>query len=220
MGAAMSNHLSKKREQKEHEEFIAQEIHDGACQYAIAAKMAFEKYRREKTESGSENWDGFDAGLAFLDHTIEELRQLVRGLQPIRFSADGFPAAIEDLIKKVRAAGGPETLFSHGDIDARRIPAKLKWATFRILQESLANACRHSKSKRLFVQLSLDGNVLRIHVRDWGVGFDPGGVPPGHFGLEGIRRRVRLLRGYATIRSRLGKGTCVTVKLPLAHAAR
>ena len=61
----------------------------------------------------------------------------------------------------------------------------------------------------------MDEDVLRIRVRDWGVGFDPDSTPPGHFGLNGIRRQVQLLRGTATIDSEPGKGTCVTVELPL-----
>jgi len=52
--------------------------------------------------------------------------------------------------------------FNHAD----RIPLELKRVALRIVQESLANACRHSKSKRLFVELTVDGDVLRIRIRD------------------------------------------------------
>ncbi|MGA2257252.1 MAG: sensor histidine kinase [Thermoguttaceae bacterium] len=212
----MLDHLFQKRsrEQAEHEEFIAHEIHDGACQYAIAARMALDAFRHQKTEAGSENWGSFDTATKFLDRTIEELRRLVRGLQPIQLAAGGLPAAIAYLIEEIQTAGGPDTEFRH-DIHPDQIPSRLRRAAFRIVQESLANACRHSKSKRLFVELTLDGDVLRIRVRDWGVGFDPDSTPPGHFGLNGIRRRVKLLRGTTTIDSESGKGTCVTVELPL-----
>ena len=79
---------------REHEEFLGREIHHGACQYASAARMMFETYRHEKTETGSENWYNFEMGLAFLDHTIEELRRLVRGLQPIPVEEGGLAQAI------------------------------------------------------------------------------------------------------------------------------
>ncbi len=212
----MLNHLFQKRrrEQEEHEEFIAHEIHDGACQYVIAARMALDTFRHEKAESGSENWGTFDTATEFLDRAIDELRRLIRGLQPIQLAAGGFPAAIAYLIEEIQAAGGPDMEFRH-DIQPNQIPPQLQRAAFRIVQESLTNACRHSKSKRLFVELTLDGDVLRIRVREWGVGFDPDSTPPGHFGLNGIRRRVQLLRGTATIDSEPGKGTCVTVELPL-----
>ncbi len=214
----MLNHLFPKRgrEQEEHEEFIAHEIHDGACQYAIAARMALDTFRHEKTEAGSENWGSFDTATEFLDRAIDELRRLVRGLQPIQLAAGGLPAAIAYLVKEIQAAGGPDMEFRH-DIQPDQIPPRLQRMAFRIVQESLTNACRHSKSKRLFVELTLDGDVLRIRVREWGVGFDPDSTPPGHFGLNGIRRRVELLSGTATIDSEPGKGTCVTVELPLVQ---
>lgn len=213
----MLNHLSQKRrrEQEEHEQFIAHEIHDGACQYAVAAQMALEAYRRERTEARRDDWGTFDIGLNFLERTIDELRRLVHGLQPIHLAAGSLPAAIKCLIEEIRAAGGPEMQFVH-DIRPDQIPPHLQRAAFRIVQESLANACRHSKSKRLFLEVTLDGDVLRIQVRDWGVGFDPNRTQPGHFGLNGLRQRVKLLRGTATIHSEPGKGTCVTVELPLA----
>ena len=212
----MLNHLFQKRarEREEHEEFIAHEIHDGACQYAIAARMALDTFRHEKAEAGSENWDSFDTAREFLDRAIDELRRLVRGLQPIQLAAGGLPAAITYLVKEIEAAGGPDMEFRH-DIQPDQIPPRLQRAAFRIVQESLANACRHSKSERLFVELTLDGDVLRIRVRDWGVGFDPDSTPPGYFGLSGIRRRVQLLSGTATINSEPSKGTCVTVELPV-----
>ncbi len=63
--------------------------------------------------------------------------------------------------------------------------------------------------------LTQEDRLLRIRVQDWGIGFDPGDTPPGHFGLEGIRRRVKLLGGIVTIHGNLGEGTSITVELPL-----
>jgi two-component system sensor histidine kinase DegS len=177
--------------------------------------MAFDTFRREKAEASGDYWSGFDTGLELLDRTIEELRRLVCGLQPIELTAGGLPTAIGRMIEEVRAAGGPDIEFCH-DLHVDHIPPELQQAAFRIAQESLANACRHSKSKRLFVELTLHGEMLRIQVRDWGVGFDPEHTPRGHFGLEGIRRRVRLLEGTATVHSEPDQGTCVIVELPLS----
>ena len=212
----MLNHLShrQRHKRKEHDQFIAQEIHDGACQFAVAAKTAFEAYRRKKTETGQEDSNQFEMGLACLDSVIDELRRLVQGLQPMNLAIDGLPMAIEQFIKKFQTTNGPEIEFHH-ELDADQIPHDLRLAAFRIVQESLANACRHSKSKRLYVELALDRDVLRIQIRDWGVGINPESTSPGHFGLEGIRCRAKLLKGTATIDSEAGKGTCVTVELPL-----
>ena len=54
-----------------------------------------------------------------------------------------------------------------------------------------------------------------FEIRDWGVGFDPKTAPKNSFGLEGIRQRARLLGGTCSIRSGTGKGTRITVELPV-----
>ena len=127
---------------------------------------------------------------------------------------DGLPAAIAHFVEEIQTAGGPDNEFCH-ELGRDRLPRNLRKAAFRIVKESLANACRHSKSKRLFAELSVDDDVLRIRLRDWGVDFDPVGTAPGRFELNGIRQRVKLLSGTATIESEPGKGTCVTAELPL-----
>jgi two-component system, NarL family, sensor histidine kinase DegS len=213
---AMLNYLSQRREQeqKEQQEFVAHEIHDGACQYTTAARMMFDTFRREQGDILSGDWSSFDMGLEFLDHANEELRRLVCGLRPIQLAAGDLPKAIECLIQQIRTAGGPEIEFCH-DVEADRIPMRLELSAFRIVQESLANACRHSKSKRILVGLTQDDDSLSIQVQDWGIGFDPDRTPNGHYGVEGIRRRVLTLSGSLTIQSDPSEGTLIAVELPL-----
>ena len=88
-------------------------------------------------------------------------------------------------------------------------------AIYRIVQEGLTNACRHSKSPRIRVELVERDGLLQIKVQDWGEGFDPTRVEADRFGLEGIRQRARLLGGSARVESAPGQGTCLTVELPL-----
>jgi signal transduction histidine kinase len=86
---------------------------------------------------------------------------------------------------------------------------------YRIVQEALTNACKHSKSKKVTVTMTQEGQDVRLKVQDSGIGFDPESVEKGHFGLEGIRQRVRLLGGRLTIVSTPGSGTLVQVVVPI-----
>ena len=160
------------------------------------------------------DWSSFDTAVELLDQTIEELRQPVCSLKPILLAAGGFPAAIAYLIEEIQAAAGPDMEFCQHAIDAD-VPRQWKQAAVHIAQELLANACRHSKNKQLFLELTLDGDVLRIHIRDWGVGFKPDKTAPGRFGLGGSCRPLRLLGGTAIIDSEPGKGRYVTAEIPL-----
>jgi signal transduction histidine kinase len=75
----MLNRWPRKRK-LEQEEFMDRELHDGTCQYVIAARMALDHFRHEKAEAGLENWSSFDTAVGLLDHAIEKLRRLVHGL--------------------------------------------------------------------------------------------------------------------------------------------
>jgi signal transduction histidine kinase len=101
-------------------------------------------------------------------------------------------------------------------MQAERLPGELETTIFRIVQEALTNVERHAESARAEVSITERDGVIRIEVRDRGVGFDPEAVVDGHFGLEGIRERARLSGGSAAIESAPGKGTTVTVELPIA----
>ena len=150
---------------------MTHETQNVACQHAIAARTALEAFRRRQAEAGSD-WNSFNTAVGLLDQTIEELRRPVHRLQPILLAAGGFPAAMAYLIEEIQAADGPDMELCQHAIDAV-VPPKWKRAAVRITQESLANACRDSKSKRIFLELTLDGNVLRIHARDWGSASNP-----------------------------------------------
>jgi signal transduction histidine kinase len=208
--------LLRKREQdlERQRELIAHEIHDGACQYVAAAQAMFDAFRHAQSPTGSSDWSTFEMGMEFLSRVNDELRRLARGLCPIHLAAGGLQKAVECLLKEIREAGGPKVELCC-DIEQGTIPEHLEIVVFRIVQESLANACRHSRSKRILVGLNQDEESLAIQVQDWGIGFDPDTIPQGHFGIEGIRQRVRLLHGDVTIHSNPGRGTLITVELPL-----
>ena len=212
----MLSYLSRRRKQEqiEQQEWISHEVHDGACQYVTAARMMFDTFRREQTPAFSGDWSGFDMAMEFLNHADEELRRIVRGLRPIHLAVGDLPKAIECLIEEIRTAGGPDVELCC-DIQPDQIPEHLELAAFRIVQEALANACRHSKSNGALVGLTQDEESLCIQVQDWGVGFDPDGILEGHYGVNGIRQRVKMLHGVVTIHSASGEGTLITVELPL-----
>jgi DNA-binding NarL/FixJ family response regulator len=93
----------------------------------------------------------------------------------------------------------------------------------RIVQEALANVKRHARSERSATRL-MQGNgrlhkgQIETEIEDWDIGFDPAHVTKDRFGLQGIRERVRLLRGRAVISSAPGKGPRVFGDLPVAPA--
>jgi PAS domain S-box-containing protein len=195
-------------------QLIAYEIHDGLAQQLAGAIMQFETFDYLKDKDPKEAAEACHAGLTMLRQGHFEARRLIAGVRPPVLDESGVVEAVAHLVHEV---GRDKRLKieNRSRVDFGRLDPTLENAVYRIVQEALTNACLHSKSARVSVGLVQRGDRLRIEVRDWGAGFDPKAVPKDRFGLEGIRQRARLLCGKSSIRSAAGKGTRVTVELPL-----
>jgi signal transduction histidine kinase len=176
--------------------------------------MQFDVYLHLKDTKPKEAGKAYDAGITMLRQSHSEARRLISGVRPPILDEAGIVAAISHLVNEQKRHTTPKIEF-HSKVEFNRLVPILENAIFRIVQESLTNACRHGKSKRIAVELVQHGDQLRIAVRDWGVGFDPQKAEDGRFGLEGIRERTRLLGGTSHIDSRPGEGTTITVELPV-----
>jgi len=130
----------------------------------------------------------------------------------------GILAAVEYLICENRQRSGIDIMFKH-NLRAIQLAPPLECAVFRIVQESLINACRHSGGDFIRVELQESDDRLQIVVFDEGVGFDPAAVPEDRFGLRSIRERARLLGGKAEFQSAPGEGCRIIIELPLVPAA-
>ncbi len=195
-------------------QLIAYEIHDGLAQQLAGSLMQLQAFDHLKDKSPKKAAKAFDAAMTMLRQGHFETRRLIAGVRPPILDESGIVEAVAHLIHEVSRERGPKIDW-HTGVDFDRLDPTLENAIYRIAQEALTNACKHSRSKRIWVSLSQRGDRLRIEVRDWGVGFDPKTVPKNHFGLEGIRQRARLLGGKCSIRSTAGKGARVIVELPV-----
>jgi PAS domain S-box-containing protein len=195
-------------------QLIAYEIHDGLTQQLAGGLMQIETYWHQKDARPKDAAKAYDAAVTMLRQAHFEARRLISGVRPPILDESGIVAAIAHLVNDQRLQNQLEIEFC-SEVSFHRLVLILENAVYRIVQEALANACRHSKSNRARVELVQCGDRLRIKVQDWGVGFNPVAVRDDHFGLEGIRERARLLGGATVIESAPNKGTAITVELPL-----
>lgn len=201
--------------QERDRKLVAYEIHDGLAQLITGAYYRLQSFQCLHESKPEEAKKAFDEGLRLLDRCVDEVRNLISGLRPPVLDESGVVPAIEYLIRESQKGGGPEIEFHH-KMHGKRLPGPLETAVFRIVQESLTNARRHSHSDRVRLDLTENRRWLKVEVRDWGVGFEPQNVESGHFGLEGIRERARLLGGRSSIESSPGNGTHIVVEIPLS----
>jgi NarL family two-component system sensor histidine kinase YdfH len=149
--------------------------------------------------------------------TLSEARRAIGDLR----QGHTAPVAMVELLREevesfTRATGIPCELVL--DLQAP-VPDELCEPVLRSVSESLSNIARHSRASQATVRLAnVDGHLL-VEVRDDGSGFDPLAVGQGHYGLLGMRERVRLAGGSLQVISRPGEGTAVVLHLPLSHLA-
>jgi signal transduction histidine kinase len=195
-------------------QLIAYEIHDGLAQQLAGALMQFQTFEHLKDQKPRLAAKAYEAGMTMLQQGHFETRRLIAGVRPPILDEEGIVAGIAHLVQEQGRLKHPRVDY-HSRVDFDRLAPTLENAVYRIAQEGLANACQHSKSEKVRVSLLQQEDRLRIEIRDWGVGFDAKKVQGNHFGLEGIRQRARLLNGKCNIRSTVGKGTRITVELPV-----
>ncbi len=199
--------------QERERKLVAYEIHDGLAQQLSGALMQFQAYRNSKERVAEDAQASFDTGINLLTSAMTEARRLISDLRPLVLDESGIVAAIECLVHEVGKREKPEIAFVH-DIQPDRLAPPLEAALFRIVQEAMTNACRHSQSDKVRVKLMGENSHICVEVRDWGIGFDPEQIEENRFGMQGIRERVRLLGGEIRIDTAPGKGTRIVVRLP------
>ncbi len=199
--------------QERERQLVSYEIHDGLAQYIAGAIMHFEAQQHVMAGSVPKE---FEQGLRLLRAAADESRRLIAGLRPPALDELGIVEAIETLVADARIEI-PRVEFVHA-LPEERLPDALETAIFRIVQESLTNARRHSRAKSAEVRVEQVPAGVHVLVHDDGRGFNPLAVQDRHFGLEGIRQRCRLFGASPTIASAPRKGTTIEVTLPLPAA--
>jgi signal transduction histidine kinase len=148
---------------------------------------------------------------------LAEVRHLAHRMRPARLEERGLTAAIRDLAGQ---SGFPVRLHVDPRLDPLPpLEATLTVGVYRIVQEALANAARHSGAAVAHVSVDLIERHLLVVVSDEGRGFDPAApVDPG-IGIAGMCERAELLGGRLSIQSAADRGTRVTLDLPIRAAA-
>ena len=197
--------------QEKEKQFLCHEFHDGLIQYAVGSKMLLEGIRDRGLPDGCA--EAIVSVIDCLAKGIEEGRRVIRGIRPAALDDLGLGAAVEDLVSDLRETGVAVSCQLDPTIEA--IPPPLQTTVYRVVQESLNNARKHSGSHRVNLTVCRAATQLVVTVEDFGCGFDREKTGSGGFGLVSMRERSRLLGGDCSIESTLGQGTKVIIKLPL-----
>lgn len=197
--------------QESEKQFLCHEFHDGLIQYAVGSLMLLEGFHR--AHAHAEDADKIELVIANLRKGVEDGRRVIRGIRPAVLDDSGLAAAIEDLIGQY--AGSGILVTSKCDPEIGRLSESIQTTIYRVVQEALNNARKHSGTDVVRIELRQANGDLLLEVRDFGCGFDVEAARKRGFGLLGMTERVRLLGGECTIHSQPDLGTHISVRLPL-----
>jgi len=196
---------------------IATDLHDSIGQALAISNMKLSAIRTSKSDPEFEK--ELDDIYGLLKQTIQNTRTLTFELSPPILYELGLESAVEWLTEKFHEQHGIQTNFID-DGNPKPLSNDIRIVLFRTVRELLFNIVKHADAKNVTVSMERENSDLRIRITDDGIGFDLSdfdadtGKRAG-FGIFSIREQLDFLGGHLEIKSKPGRGTCITLAAPL-----
>lgn len=191
---------------------VAREVHDDAIQRLVVVRHELDELGATHSPDSTQarHLDGIRNEVTDLS---DSLRRLAHRLHPVAIEQAGLSVALAQLADEMARTSGVTVDL---DVkDASILSREVRIALFRIAQESLRNVARHSGATSAKLSLRVRDAIAELVVSDSGGGFDHATASSVGIGLVGIEERAQLVGGTARIQSAPGKGTTVTVRVPV-----
>jgi len=198
--------------QEQERKRLSRELHDHVAQVLTGLRMELGRIERLSP--------GVAPAVAECKRLVDDMfgtvRNLALGLRPSMLDDFGLQAALEWHVRDfMRRYAIDVELQMRGDFDA--LPDKYRTCVYRVVQEAMTNCVRHAEAKKVQVDVSAEGDQLRVSVTDDGRGLDTDQSRSG-LGLRGIEERVKELHGSMSIDRGASGGTTLSVRVPLPLA--
>lgn len=194
---------------------VAAEIHDGIGQMLTSLRVQVE-FLEEKTPNNKKE---ITLLYQLIHATVNETRRICFELQPNVLEDFGLKAAILDLVKNIKKSTGYNVVYEdHYDIQEKNPERDI--AIYRILQETINNAVKHSKASLINVFVESDAEFITLIIKDDGVGFNYDSknifeTKNNTHGLRNIKERAELLNANLVVNSSAKQGTEVKLEIPI-----
>jgi PAS domain S-box-containing protein len=203
-----------------HEEertWIARELHDDIVQRVALVTAELGRFDQQAAEATAGAHDHIRHARQLLFDLGKDIQALSHRLHSSKWEYLGLVTAARSFCCELSEQRNVRIEFKHSDIPAA-VPKEISLCLFRVLQEALQNAVRHSGAQGFVVEVQGAQDGIRLIVSDSGIGFDWRHAINGRgLGLISMRERLRLVNGELSIQSEPGRGTTVLARVPLGH---
>ena len=189
---------------------LARELHDAVTQTLFSASLMAdvlpELWKRDRHKAEKQVRD-----IRVLNQSaLAEMRSLLLELRPDTLARTSMTELLKQLC--TAATGGKAVVAKAEAEELGELPLSVKIAFYRIAQEALSNAAKHSQSKLVTVEYTGDHESALLILEDRGVGFSVDKIPAGHFGLGNMKDRARSISADLQITSKSGAGTTIRLR--------
>lgn len=205
------------RAEEETRRAVAKDLHDGALQSLTLSFMQLDAAVRSTDGVSVDAAQVQDAMTAIRDAS-DEIRAVVRALHPPLLAELGLGPAVERYCRELTQRAQREVVLQR-DQSLPELPPQVAITIFRIAQEALANALKHTRTGAISVTLGFEGRAVALDVRDSGPGFDPAESTSAGLGLVSMRERAESI-GAEFVLASDPHGTSVRVRVPVDAAVR
>jgi PAS domain S-box-containing protein len=195
---------------------IARELHDDIGQRLALLTNNLALMEQHPPSSVAEIRKRTQEHLERLREIAVDVQEMSHRLHSSKLRLLGIVAAAKGFCQEFSEQQKVKVDFAHVDVPPT-LPEEVSLCLFRVLQEALQNAVKHSGVRHIEVEIRGASDLIYLTVRDEGVGFDPEAVVNNRgLGLVSMQERVNLVKGAFSIESRPGRGTTIQVRLPLS----
>jgi PAS domain S-box-containing protein len=190
---------------------VTRDLHDGAQQKLVNVVLNLQATKEMWTSDPSQALELLETSTQQARAAITDLRDLAGGIHPMILTTRGLFAAVEELAEQLPLPVNPL------EIPEQRFPRAIEASVYFLISEAVTNIVKHARAKRASIRISITGGMLRVEVRDDGVG-GAEGRPVGH-GLAGLADRMSALEGTLSVESPPSAGTTIQAEIPLPEAS-
>lgn len=198
---------------------LSLDLHDGLGQQLTGASLLLASIAGKLAAAPVELRDEFARVQQVLRDSIEEARALASAMAPVEVERGGLPGALRELGHRIERAHGIVVDIDVDDSVARLVTREVAAQLFRIAQEAVSNAARHSSCRSICLELARTDGHVDLGIADDGDGFAMRDMAQRGLGLRGMRYRATRIGATFRVEPRAPSGTRVTVRWPLAAAA-
>lgn len=182
---------------------VGRELHDNIGQLLSLAKLNLNSSKPEKQAEGKD----------YINQIIKEVRALSKTLNLDWVESITMDEFISQQLERIQSTGFCKT-YLDSDHSFNQLPKDKKLVLIRVLQECLNNAIKHAQPDTISIRIYQDGSQRTIEITDDGKGFDSS-IKSNGSGLYNLSKRMETVGGKFNLTSAVGKGTLITLELPL-----